>query len=134
MRLFVNRGSTPLFSPLSKVMFGTVFWSLMNSNLIKKKDFPGFAVAKNSPANPGDTGATCSIRVGKNSWRRKWQPTRVFLPGKFHGQRSLAGYSPWAHKVSDTTEYTHTYKEKINNLGLVLSKKFKLSSFITKIC
>ena len=65
---------------------------------------------------------------------RKWQPTRVFLPGKFHGQRSLAGYSPWAHKVSDTTEYTHTYKEKINNLGLVLSKKFKLSSFITKIC
>ena len=32
--------------------------------------------------------------VGKISWRRKWQPTWVFLPGKFHGQRSLAGYSP----------------------------------------
>ena len=28
-------------------------------------------------------------------WRRKWQPTPVFLPGKSHGQRSLAGYSPW---------------------------------------
>ena len=61
MKLFVNRGSTPLFSPLSKVMFGTVFWSLININLIKKKDFLGVAVAKNSPANPGDTGATCSI-------------------------------------------------------------------------
>jgi len=32
--------------------------------------------------------------VGKISWRRAWQPTAVFLPGKFHGQRSLAGYNP----------------------------------------
>ena len=32
--------------------------------------------------------------VGKILWRRKWQPTPVFLPGKFHGQRSLVGYSP----------------------------------------
>ena len=35
---------------------------------------------------------------------RRWQPTPVFLPGKFHGQRNLAGYSPWGHKDSDTTE------------------------------
>ena len=33
--------------------------------------------------------------VGKIPWRRKWQPTPVFLPGKSHGERSLAGYSPW---------------------------------------
>ena len=32
--------------------------------------------------------------------RRKWQPTPVFLHGEFHGQRSLAGYSPWGHKES----------------------------------
>ena len=32
-------------------------------------------------------------------WRRAWQPTPVFLPGKSHGQRSLAGYSPWGHRV-----------------------------------
>ena len=31
-------------------------------------------------------------------WRRKWQPTPAFLPGKSHGQWSLAGYSPWSHK------------------------------------
>ena len=37
-------------------------------------------------------------------WRRKWQPSPVFLPGKSHGQRSLAGCSPWDHKESDTTE------------------------------
>ena len=43
--------------------------------------------------------------VGKLPWRRKWQPTPVFLPGEFHGQRSLAGYSPWCCKESDTTEW-----------------------------
>ena len=41
--------------------------------------------------------------VRKTPWRRKWQPTPVFLPGKSHGQRSLAGYSAWCHKESDMT-------------------------------
>jgi len=39
-----------------------------------------------------------------DSWRKKWQPTPVFLPGKFPGWRSLAGYSPWGCKESDMTE------------------------------
>jgi len=42
--------------------------------------------------------------VGKIPWRRKWQPTPIFLPEEFHGQRSLAGYNLWGHKESDTTE------------------------------
>ena len=37
-------------------------------------------------------------------WRRKWQPTPVFLPGDSQGQGSLVGYSPWGRKESDTTE------------------------------
>ena len=41
---------------------------------------------------------------GKIPWKRKWQPTPVFLPGEFYGQRSLVGYSPWAHKELDMTE------------------------------
>ena len=45
--------------------------------------------------------------VGKIPWRRKWQPTPVFLPEKSHGQRSLAGYSPWGLKESDMTERLH---------------------------
>ena len=45
--------------------------------------------------------------VGKIPWRRKWQPTAVFLPGKSHGWKSLVGYSPWGHKESDTTEQLH---------------------------
>ena len=36
--------------------------------------------------------------------RRKWQPTPVFLPGEFHGEWSLAGYSSWGHKESDMTK------------------------------
>ena len=38
-------------------------------------------------------------------WRRRWQPTPVFLCGEFHGQRSLEGYSPWGHTQSDTTKW-----------------------------
>ena len=42
-------------------------------------------------------------------WKRKWQPTPVFLPGESLGQRSLAGYSPWGCKESYMTEQlTHT--------------------------
>ena len=44
--------------------------------------------------------------VRKITWRRKWQPTPVFLPEGSHGQRSLAGYSPWGHTKLDTTEAT----------------------------
>ena len=45
-----------------------------------------------------------AMQVGKILWRREWHPTPVFLPGDSHGQRSLAGYSPWGCKESDTTE------------------------------
>ena len=46
-------------------------------------------MVKHPPANAGHAGDTGSV-----PWRRKWQPTPVFLPGESHGQRSLVGYSP----------------------------------------
>ena len=46
-----------------------------------------------------------NLWVRKIPWRKKWQLTAVFLPGKSHGRRSLAGYSPWGHKGLDTTEW-----------------------------
>ena len=47
--------------------------------------------------------------VWKISWRRKWQPTSVFLPWKSHGERSLAGYYPWGHKnQTPLSDYTIT--------------------------
>ena len=45
--------------------------------------------------------------VRKIPWRRKWQPTPVFLPGDSHGWRSLVGYSPGGRKESDTNEQLH---------------------------
>ena len=51
--------------------------------------------------------------VGKIPWSRKWQPTPVFLAGKFHGQRSMLGYHTWGCKESDITKqlstHTHTF-------------------------
>ena len=53
--------------------------------------------------------------------RREWQPPLVFLPGEFHGQRSLVGYSPWSHKVLDTTEWLiHTMYNQGFPGGLVV--------------
>ena len=60
----------------------------------------------------------------KIPWSRQWQPIPAFLPGKFHGQRSLAGYNLWGCKESDTTEcacahtraHTHTHTHTPDNL------------------
>ena len=76
---------------------------LMSSNTI---GFPGDSVGKESTCNAGEPW------VGKIPWRRKWQPTPVFLPGESHGQRSLVDYSPQGCKdrtrLSDQTTTTNT--------------------------
>ena len=54
--------------------------------------------------------------VRKISWKRKWLLTPVFLPGKFHEQRSPTGYSPWGRKESDTTEWLSTNTQILDNL------------------
>ena len=68
------------------------------------------------PGGASDKESTCQCRrhkrwgfdpgAGKIPWRRGWQLTPVFLPGELHGQRSLAGYSPYGHTESDTAEAT----------------------------
>ena len=60
--------------------------------------------------------------VGIILWRRNWELTPVFLPGKSHGQRSLVGYSPWGHKELDTTEATeHACIERVAQMVMNLS-------------
>ena len=54
-------------------------------------------------------------RIRKIPWRRKWQSTPVFLPGKFHGQRSLVGYSPWDCKELDTTEQLSMHAPRLDS-------------------
>ena len=58
-------------------------------------------LVKNPPAMPE---TWVRFLGGEDPWRKADQLTPVYLPGKFHGQRSLAGYSPWGHKESDITE------------------------------
>ena len=82
----------------------------------------GTKVTRGFPGGASDKESTCQCRrlercgfdsyVGKTPWSRKWQPTPVFVPGKFHGQRSLAGYSPWCHRVRQDSaiEHPHTHK------------------------
>ena len=60
--------------------------------------FPGGSVVKNVPTSRRCKRCGFDPWVGKILWRRKWQPTPVFLPGESHGQRSLTGYSPWGYK------------------------------------
>ena len=57
--------------------------------------------------------------VGKVPWSRKWQPTPVFLPGKFYGQRSLVGSSPGDHKELDMTEELSAYITSIKTSSQV---------------
>ena len=90
-------------------------------NLIPSPNLPfkylptrGFPMVKwqSPPASAGDNRRwRFNPWVRKIPWRRKWQPTPVFLPGKSHGQRSLAGYSPWGRQVGHNwaTEHTHTH-------------------------
>ena len=66
------------------------------------RGFPGCSDGKESACNSGDPGSI--HRSGRFPWRRKWQLTPVFLPGEFHGQRSLAGYSPWGRRELDMTK------------------------------
>ena len=51
----------------------------------------------------------------ETTWSRKWQPTLAFLPGKFHGQRNLAGYSLWGRKNSAMTERWHACTGEAND-------------------
>ena len=59
---------------------------------------------KGSAYKAKDPGLIPGSRRSKILWRKEWLPNPVFLPEEFHGQRSLAGYSPWDRKESDTTE------------------------------
>ena len=72
---------------------------------IKKKNL--FLVGKNVLIVMVLTLINKDVLEPSYDWRRKWQPTPVFLPKKCQGQRSLAGYSPKGLKESDLTEHTH---------------------------
>ena len=77
-----------------------------------RQTFEGGTLVKYLPANAGDTRDASSIFSRSPGAGNSYPPTPIFLPGKFHGQRSLAGYSPSCRKESDTAE--HNNKEGKN--------------------
>jgi len=79
----------------------------MDMNLSKLREIVGFP-GGTSGKEPACQCRRCGFNpwVRKIPWGRKWQPTRILLPDKFHGWRSLEGYSPWGYKGSDVMEGT----------------------------
>ena len=82
-------------------------WDTREAHRYRERGFPGSASGKEPACQcKRHKGCGFDLWVEKIPWRRAWQPTPVFLPGEYHGQRNLAGYSPWGHKESNTTEAT----------------------------
>ena len=81
-------------------MFITVSYILQCKNKICVYIHIMASDGKESAPNAGDIREASSMPgSGRFPWRREWQPTPVFLPGEFHGQRSLVGYSPLGCRV-----------------------------------
>ena len=89
-------------------------------------------VSKESACNAGDGGF--DPWVGKIPWRKEWQPIPAFLPGKCHGQRSLAGFSPLGRKGLDVTKALSRADQnettlKLEFLPIKTTNSFILSEF-----
>ena len=82
----------------------TQLWASLVAQVVKQCGRPGF--------NPW---------VRKIPWRRKWQPTPVFLPGKFHGWRSLVGYSPWGGRVRHALVNTQKKEQRDTKKWIVVT-------------
>ena len=70
-------------------------------------DFPDGSAGEESACNAGDAGDMVQSLGQEDPLEKEMAPTPVFLPGKSHGQQSLADYSPGGCKESDTTEQLH---------------------------
>ena len=94
---------------------GTPYWAEKCLERVEKGNWLGvFKVVRVSGGLNGEESASqhkihrFDPWVGKILWRRKWQSTPVFLPGKSHGQTSVAGYGPWGQKESEMIEHAYT--------------------------
>ena len=83
-------------------------------------------MVKNPSANAGDArDVEFNPWVRKTPWRREWQPTPLFLPGKSNGWKSLVGPNSWGHKESDLTEHTHAIPQILTQSKAVTIPVFK---------
>ena len=79
--------------------------------------FPNDSMGREFAYNAGDMREMhIHTQVRKISWKGKWQPTPLFLPGKSHRQRSLVGYSLQGHKESNTIEHSTQHIHELQKL------------------
>ena len=93
------------FTGLGGIYAADYNWSVPGQ-CVQVRGLPRWRSSEESACQCGRCGLAPWIR--KIPWRRKWQPTPVFLPGKSHGQRSLAGHSLWGCRALDTAKPTRT--------------------------
>ena len=121
--LFMTPWTVAHQAPLSLRFPRQEYWSGMP--FPSPGDLPNLEIKPRSLASPVLSTCQCR-RCGFNPWvrkipqRRKWEPTAVFLPGEFHGWRSLAGYSSWGREELNTTGW----------LTLSLGRTYELWSLV----
>ena len=92
-----------------------IYYMIFSNDPFSKVLFPvpifRHAIDLNVLASKAGMFPTRDVTIPTNlEGKRKWQSTPGFLPGKFHGHRSLVGYSPWGHKEVDTTEWLSIHR------------------------
>ena len=92
----VHTSKVALVSRMERTNITDVTAQVIFQNCLLLKSYPSGSVVKNPPTNAGDLGSIA--RSGRSPRGGNGKSTSVFLPGKFHGQRSQVGYSPWGHK------------------------------------
>ena len=126
---------------------------------------PVISYLETIPSGTSGKESTCKCRrckrlgfnpwLGKIPWSRKWQPTPVFLPGKCHGQKNVAGYSSWGHRagtrlsdwaptvdynvvlVSAVHKYTNPLSSGLSHIGhhrALSSSPYAISALHSSLC
>ena len=123
-QLFRWRSNSLLTGFLFPIFLATPTPTLLMTYLYQLWGFPGGTVVKNLPANAGDARDLGSVSgLGRSPGVGNGNP----LPGKFHGQRSLTGYSPWGCKESDTTEWL-LFSERLGYHPIFTDKEMEARS------
>ena len=105
IKLYLQKHGTlwiwpPSYSwPTSSIMHSVIYLPSYKNHLVFGMNWGISLVAQTVKNLPQCRRPGFDPWVGKIPWKREWQPTPVFLPGEFHGQRSLAGNSPWDRKA-----------------------------------
>ena len=116
---------------------GIEFWRMKRVY----KDRRGKSQSRGLPRCLSGKESACQCRrhkfnlwVGKISWRKKWQPTPEFLPGKSRGQRNKVDYSPWRSKELDITEWQRKHTKGINKVSLSPAHMEVQFSSVAQLC